>query len=128
MIKKSIASILIILILINSIGCYSYSQINKESAVIFKEDDTVKIMTIDEKVYELIDVKIDGSEVKGVVVSTHSEWLRDNQSKEVTILFEDIKKIEVPQFNVGLTLGLIIPCAGIVGFVIFYAIGMSNLK
>ena len=63
-----------------------------------------------------------------MVVSTHSEWLRDNQSKDVVILFKDIKKIEVQQFNVGLSLGLIILSAGILGSLIFYAIGMSNLK
>ena len=65
MIKKSIASILIILILINSIGCYSYNQIKKEDTEKLKEDNEVKITTIDEKVYILHDVQIIGSILKG---------------------------------------------------------------
>jgi len=101
MIKKSIASILIILILINSIGCYSYNQIKKEDTEKLWADDEVKITTIDEKVYILTDVTIEESEVKGLVVPTHSEWLRDIQGKEIVISIKEIKKIEVEKFETG---------------------------
>jgi hypothetical protein len=105
MIKKSIASVLVLLILINSVGCYSYSQIKKEDAekLWIWPDDRVKISTIDEKIYILTDVTIKGSEVKGLVVRNHSEWLRDIQGKEIVISFKEIKKIEVETFETGST-------------------------
>ena len=103
MIKKSIASILIILISINSIGCYSHNQIRKWDSEKLKEADEVKITTNDEKIYILTDVTIEGLEVKGLVVPTHSEWLRDIQGKEIVISIKEIKKIEVETFDTGST-------------------------
>ena len=66
MIKKCIASILIILILINSIGCYSYNQIKKEDTEKLGKDDKVKITTLDNNVYYLHNVEIQGSVLKGL--------------------------------------------------------------
>jgi hypothetical protein len=95
MIKKHIASILIILILINSIGCYSYNQIKIGNTKEFEKDDNVKITTLKEKVYNLHHVQIEGSELKG---------LSFNQFEgDVVIPTNQIKKIEVHEFSFALT-------------------------
>ena len=99
MIRKSISGILLLLIFINSIGCYSYKQIKIENTEEFEKNDEVKITTLDEKVYILSDVTIDGLEARGVVVPTHSGWLRDIQGKEIVISIKEIKKIEVETFE-----------------------------
>ena len=114
MIKKSIASVLIILILINSIGCYSYSQIKKEDTEKLWADDEVKITTIDEKVYILTDVEIQGSILRGY---GHKDeyvfgFIRKRGVEEVVIPTDQIKKIEVNKFDpyqtAALTIVLII--------------------
>ena len=128
MIKKSIASLLIILILINSIGCYSYSQINTESAVIFKEDDKVKITTLDEKIYILYNVKIGESEIKGVTYLTHSEKLGDIRGKEVVIPTEQIKRIEVEKHNTGRTVLAVVLIVGIPIAVLAIVVGNQMAK
>jgi hypothetical protein len=99
MIKNYVTSILIILILINSIGCYSYFQINREDTDKIEKDDDVKITTLDEKVYFLTDLTIEGSEVKGLAVLSRSEQLRDIQAKEIVISINEIKRIEVYNFS-----------------------------
>ena len=128
MIKKSIASILILLIFINSIGCYSHNQIRKWDSEKLKGADEVKITTIDKKVYILTDVKIEGSEVKGVVVTSHSEWLRDIQGKEIVISLNEIKKIEVKELNsvfigVAAALGIVL-----LGYAVFIVILLLNYE
>lgn len=108
MIKKSIASILIILILINSIGCYSYSQIKKEDSEELEVDDEVKITTLDEVVYILVDVEIQGSILKGHRLE-YIYW-RDYgfDLEEVLIPTEQIKKIEIDKFDPVQTVFLIV--------------------
>ncbi len=124
MIKKSIASILIILILINGMGCYFYNQIKKEDTKRIEESDKVKITTLDEKVYVLTDVTIEGSEVKGVVGPTHSfsVWPSDIQGKEIVISFKGIKKIEVQEYNKGSSIAAIGLGIVIGGLLVFYVI------
>ena len=103
MIKKSIASILIVLILINSIGCYSYSQINMEDTEKIVEGNKVKITTIEEKVYILTDVMIDSSHIRGMASLSQSELLAGEQKKEIAIPFEEIKEIEIRAYDSTLT-------------------------
>ncbi len=128
MIKKSIASILIILILINSIGCYSYSQINKEDAEKIEIADEVKITTLNEKVYILSDVTIDGLEVRGVVVLSHSEWLREIQDGEIVISVKEIKKIEVDKYNPVLSSLALLLGVGVLVVVVVFAIAISEYE
>ena len=118
---SGIASILIILILINSIGCYSYNHIKKEDSEKIEEDDEVKITTIDEKVYILTDVTIRESEVKGFVDSVHSEWWRDIKGKEIVLSLNEIKKFEVEEIDV-VTPILIVLGVVFTGWIVFWAI------
>jgi hypothetical protein len=98
MIKKGIASILIILILINSIGCYSYQQIKKEE---IEKDNKVKITTLDNKDYYLHNVEIQGSVLKGFkYIKSH---YGQRKAEEVVIHLEEIKTLEVLQYDKTLT-------------------------
>ena len=112
MIRKGIASILIILILINSIGCYSYNQIKKENTGEFEKDDEVKITTLDEKVYYLHDVEIQGSILKGYGYK-YIYWGYRNKREEVVIPTDQIKKIEVDKFNPAITALTVVLIIGI---------------
>ena len=67
MAKKGKASILILVLLINGVGCHSYIQINREDTEKIVEGDKVKITTIDENVYILTNVTIEKSRVKGFI-------------------------------------------------------------
>jgi hypothetical protein len=122
MIRKGIASILIILILINSIGCYSYSQIKKEDTEKIEEYGEAKITTIDDKVYILTDVEIQESILKGY--GQKDEYLfgfiKYRGVKEVVIPIDQIKKIEIKSPDTGLTVLAIIIIIGIpVGLVLY---------
>jgi len=101
MIKKRILNILIISIFISSIGCYSYNLIKLGNTKEFEKDDKVKITTLKEKVYNLHNVQIEESKLKG---------LSFNQFKgDVIIPTDQIKKIEVHEFSLALTsLGVIL--------------------
>jgi hypothetical protein len=103
MIKKSIASVLILLILINSVGCYSYSQIKKGDIFEFDEKDEVKITTLDEKIYHLIGVQIQGNIMRGI-----DKRIDIYPRKVVEIPLEKIAKMEVEKSHVLLILGIVI--------------------
>jgi len=124
MIKKSIASILIFLILINSIGCYSYNQIMKEDTKKIEENDKVRITTLDEKVFVLTDVTIEGSEVTGFVVPTQWKLGRDIHVEVIVISFKEIKNIEIKEHNTGLTVLTVVLVLGVTIAVL--AIAMVN--
>ena len=109
MIKKSIASILILLIFINSIGCHTYNQIKKEDTEKLDRNDKVKITTLDGKEYILTDVEIQGPILKGRVYKSTYEQItqgsrKDKDTEEANleeriIPIEEIKKIEVDKYN-----------------------------
>ena len=123
MIKKSIASILIILIFINSIGCWSYSQINSTiDTSEFKKNDRVKITTIDGRVYILTNVTIEGSELKGEVPLSHLERERGNIPEEIVLSLKEIKIIEVGKRDFRKTYGyvLLVGLIGYIGLVLVY--------
>ena len=123
MMKKSIASVLVLLILINSIGCYSYSQIKKEDAEKIEEGDEVKITTIYEKVYYLHDVEIQGSILKGYGYK-YISWGYQNKREEIVIPTQQIKKIEVDKFNPAITVLTVVLIIGIP--IAAFAIAMAN--
>ena len=60
MIKKCIASILIILIFINSIGC-SYNAVRKDDINSIEEAGKIKLTTVDNKEYILKNVTVTDS-------------------------------------------------------------------
>ncbi len=106
MIKKSIASILIILILINSIGCYSFQDVKVEDAETNKKHTSAKLTTLDDKVYYLIDVEVQETKINGV----DSE---NTQKGIIQFRKEDIKHFEVNSFDPGFTLLTIVGVVGV---------------
>lgn len=94
MVKKSTAWLITFLILINTTGCYTYSQIEKETKVGLEGNNKVKIITLDGKEYTLTKVEIQGSIVKGREYENRSPGNRkDTDIKRVTRSTEQIKKI-----------------------------------
>jgi ABC-type ATPase with predicted acetyltransferase domain len=96
LIKKNIAILLIIIILVNTLACYSYQQIKKEK---LEKDDKVKITTTNGSVYYLYHVKIQESILKGINRSYDSKMKPD----EITIILEDIETFEVYRYDESLT-------------------------
>ena len=104
MIKKSTAIILTILILSNSIGCYMYSQIEKEDVAKLERDDNVKITTMDGKEYYLTRIKLQEPILKGHVNKYgFSINLKNTDIEQITIPTEEIKEIKVDKINPYLT-------------------------
>ena len=128
MIKKSIVSILTILILIHSIGCYSYSQFKKEDIIEIENKDKVRITTIDEKVYHLKEVEIEGSILKGYRYEII--YRRDLQRREKVIVGDQvliptnhIKEMEVDEFNPYLTVAVIMAIPVTIFLIVLAGIG-----
>ncbi len=145
MIKKSISNILIILILVNSIGCYSYQQIktwqivkirksdevrittSEEEIDKFVENDEVKMTTVEEKVYYLHNVQIKGSKLKGLYYTSRSSPRYRREVEEVVIPIDQIKKIEIDSFDTVATIVTIIIILGIPAGLLIYAMqGLEN--
>jgi hypothetical protein len=103
MIKKSIASILIILIFINSIGCTSYNAVKKDDINSIEEAGKIKLTTVDNKEYILKNVTVTDSTISG-------NQLVQNYVSERKIEFQvdQIAKIEVEEYNDAKTALLII--------------------
>ncbi len=117
MIKKSIVSIIIVLILNIQSGCFSYQEIKLEDEETVKLAGKVKITTLDNKEYFLFDVEIQGSTVKG------KEKTHTNQTREIILSAEEIKKIEDEEFQLGLTILVIVAIP-----VLIFAIGLSQME
>ena len=97
MIKKSIISVLIILIFIQSFGCYTYSQIEKENTKEIEVVDEFKITILEGTVYYLTDVEFQEFIVRGkeMVIKENLRY----PDRIVEIRFEDIKSIEIDEFD-----------------------------
>jgi len=109
LIKKSIIIVLIVLIFLNSVGCYTYSQIEK---------DEIRITTFDNSVYYLIEVEIDRSVLMGY--KYEKVYQRDRERREnvrvgdqISIPFHQIKEIKIDEFNPYLTALTVILIIGI---------------
>ena len=111
MIKKGIALVLIVLLLVWQIGCTSYQKVllttdADQEKVLTPDEETlnssekVKITTMDDSTYTFTKVKIQGLEFKG------TEWISRSKFREVVISAQEIKKIEIAQFDTGSTLVL----------------------
>ena len=90
--SKIISNIIIVMIIIQNVGCYSYSQILKEDIQVIDDDDNVKITSLDDKIYLLSDVEIEKEIVRGTDKSVYPR-------KELNIPVEEIAKLEVEKSN-----------------------------
>jgi len=113
MVNKSIARVLIILILIHNIGCYTYSQIEKDDMIEIEKDDEIKITTLNGKVYKLTDVEIQGSVLKGHRLEFMFRKDFGFDLEEISIPTEQIEKIEVDKFNPAITVLAVVLIIGI---------------
>ena len=93
MIKKSIASILIILISINSIGCMSYHKIRIDDQNKIEEADEVRLTTVNNKKYQLRNVKIEGSKIFGDQWVNNEKIMREFSAKQ--ILYIEVEKVDI---------------------------------
>ena len=103
MIKKIIAIILILEIIIKGIACHSYSTLKVEDRENSDAFENVRITTTDDKVYTLTQVRIDSSHLRGMVSLSQSELLAGKQKNEIAIPLQDIKEFEVREYDSTLT-------------------------
>ena len=115
MIKKSIASILIILVLINIVGCYPYNSITTYDTERIEKGEKFRVTTSDGTVYYLTDVEVQESIVRGKekVIKDHIRY----PDRIVEIRFEDIKSIEVEEIDVVTPILIVLG----VGFIVLTA-------
>jgi len=118
LIKKSIIIVLIVLIFLNSVGCYTYSQIEKDELIEIEKKDEIRITTFDNSVYYLIEVEIDRSVLMGY--KYEKVYQRDRERREnvrvgdqISIPFHQIKEIKIDEFNPYLTALTVILIIGI---------------
>lgn len=126
MIKKSIIIILIFGVIIQGIACHSYSTIRPGIGNTNEKLDTVRITTVDDKVYTLTDAKIDSNQIKGMAYSSHSDFLAGRQKKEIAIPLRDIKQLEVREYD-GTTTGFIFLGIGLT-LLILLVIGSASMS
>ena len=116
------ASILILLIFINSIGCASYipAGINDKNEI--EEAREIRLTTVDNKEYHLVNVMVEGSVISG------NQWL-ENKIMERRIKFpvDQIAKIEVEKLKGGTGFGLLVGIV-VIGIVVYLLIPKSNSK
>ena len=124
MINKSIAWILIVLILINSIGCFPLTQVKPDNLDDIKKEEVVRITTQDDKVYYLIYVEFQNSKIFGYGYVNEDK----SRAREVIILAEEIKKIEVREFDGFLSAVVIVIVGGIVVGFAALIYGLQQIK
>jgi len=93
MINSYLRVFLSILILINSIGCMSYSQIKKEEIREIDSEDQVKITTVEERIHLLNAVEIKEDTLRGFDKSVYP-------NKVIEIPIDKISKVEIEKSNV----------------------------
>ena len=120
MIKKSIASILIALIFVNSMGCFPSHQVKPEEKDAIEKRGNVKITTTDDQIYYLTDVVVQDS----ILVGTEKVDEYQNIKRKLSV--SEIKTIEVKEFNLALTLVSVIFVGGLLFYVIVEASFSGN--
>jgi len=103
MIKKSIASILILLIFINSIGCFSYKPIGIDDKNEIERAREIRLTTVDNKEYILQNFTVTDSTISG-------NQRVENYVSERKIEFQvdQISKIEVEKGSADHTVFVLI--------------------
>ena len=96
MIKKSIASILVILIFINSIGCVSYKSAGIDDKNEIEKAGEIKLTTADNKEYILQNVTVTDSTISG------NQRVQNYVSeRKIEFQVDQISKIEVENVEGG---------------------------
>jgi len=104
MIIRSIASILIMLIFINSLGCaFTYHPIQLEDKNTIEKAKRIKLTTVDNREYILREVKVHDDRISGYI------WMGDDYSK-TRGEFSKVKiaQIEVEEIKTGSTVLIIV--------------------
>jgi len=109
MIKKSISGILILLIFINSLGCYSKAFVPKTDINKLSEGDKITVIANDMKAYNITVKSVEGSEIHGFEYS-------GEQKSMVVIHAKDVSFIEIDQLDVGLIILAGCVCLGAIIF------------
>jgi len=124
MLNKSIAWILIVLILITSIGCYSLSKVKSDNFDDIDKGEVVRITTQDNKVYYLIDIEIQNSKILGY------EYVNNDTSsgRKVEIFAEEIKKIEIDEFDWFVSAAAIFLVGGGIAFLTAVIYAFSQIE
>ena len=99
MIKKSVIIILILLVLINSTGCYSYSTIPMDNGEMNEKLDKVRVTTSDDSVYVLRNVTIDSANVRGTASLSHTDSLVGEPTHPMILPKRKIKLIEFRSYD-----------------------------
>ena len=111
MVNKSLVWILIILLLIQFIGCYSYNAINIAETERIEKGEKFKVTTFDSTVYYITNVEILETMVKG-----KEKVVKDNlvyPERVVKIRFEDIKELEVEEIDIESPILIILGVCGV---------------
>jgi hypothetical protein len=107
-IKKSIASILIVLIFINSVGCMSYNQLGINDKNKIEEAEEIILTTVDNKKYILTNVVVQDSVLSG------DQWVENNMRKiSREFSAEQILSIEAEEVDADSVIWLVIGTVGL---------------
>lgn len=105
MIKKSISAVIVLLIFINSIGCYSKVYLWQEDMEKLAEGDKIMVITQDRKTHDITVERIEGTEIHGIDYT-------GGQKSQVVIPVEEISMIEMKKFDTEKTLLIGSVCIG----------------
>ena len=108
MLKKIIASLLIPLILIQTVGCFPYKKVDIENKDAIEKGGHFKITLMNNTVYYFTDIVIEDS----ILIGT--ENIGRSQNRKVRLPADDIYTVETQNFNPGLTVLAVLPILGIV--------------
>ena len=90
------------------LGCFPYREARPDERDAIEKGGLVRVTSIQDNVYYLTDVVIQGSILVG------KEKVNEFQTRNINLSVSDIKTIEVQEFNFALTLIPIILIGGVV--------------
>ena len=109
MIKKSISGVIVLLIFIKSIGCYSKVYLWQEDIEKLAEGDKIVVTMQDRKTHDITVVRIEGTEIHGIDYT-------GGQKSQVVIHAEEISLIEMKKFDTEKTLLIGSVCIGAIAY------------
>ena len=115
MLKKSICIILVPLILINSLCCFSKVYLFQEDIDKISEGDNIIVMTQDGKAYDITVAKIEEEKIHGIVSDEGQEY-------PVVIHADDISMIQFKETDTSSTI-----LFGLTGIVVFTGMVITYL-
>ena len=126
MLRKTIIIVLIVSFFFYSVGCYTFSRIEKDELTEIEKNDVIRIKTIENKVYHLIDVEIEGSFLKGYKYEKRykqdrQRWENEKVGDQILMPDDSIKEIEVDKINPFLSIALIIGIPGAIILIVMAA-------